>query len=86
MAEVGIDLTATAPKPWTNELVRAADVVVTMGCGDSCPWFPGVRYVEWDVPDPAGKSLEEARRIRDELRARIQALVAQVTAGPATIR
>jgi len=76
MAELGIDLAANAPKPWTNELVRAADVVVTMGCGDDCPVFPGVRYLDWPVPDPAGRPLAEVRRIRDDLHHRVKDLLA----------
>ncbi len=83
MAEIGVDLSASAPKPWTNELVRAADVVVTMGCGDNCPYFPGVRYVDWQVPDPAGKPLDEVRAIRDDLQERVEDLVASLVAGPA---
>ena len=79
MAELGIDLSRTVPRPWTNELVRAADVVVTMGCGDDCPVFPGVRYLDWDVPDPAGRPLDEARRIRDDLQRRVEALVDELT-------
>ncbi|MDP8977921.1 MAG: metalloregulator ArsR/SmtB family transcription factor [Actinomycetota bacterium] len=86
MAEVGIDLSASAPKPWTNELVRAADVVVTMGCGDNCPYFPGVRYVDWQVPDPAGKPLDEVRAIRDDLAALVEDLVASLAAGTALPR
>lgn len=78
MAEVGIDLSGALPKPLTNDLVRAADVVVTMGCGDDCPWFPRVRYVEWSVPDPAGRSLAEVRRIRDHLDRRVRALIREV--------
>ncbi len=76
MAELGIDLAANAPKPWTNELVRAADVVVTMGCGDDCPVFPGVRYLDWPVPDPAGRPLAGVRRIRDDLHHRVKDLLA----------
>ena len=79
MAELGIDLSRTVPRPWTNELVRAADVVVTMGCGDDCPVFPGVRYLDWDVPDPAGRPLDEARRIRDDLQRRVKALLDELT-------
>jgi arsenate reductase (thioredoxin) len=79
LAEVGIDVAACAPKPWTTELVRAADVVVTMGCGDACPYVPGVRYLEWDVPDPAGKSLADVRALREQLRGRVEELIAQLT-------
>jgi ArsR family transcriptional regulator len=79
MAEIGIDLTGQIPKPWTNELLRAADVVVTMGCGEDCPVYPGVRYLEWAIPDPAGCPLDEVRRIRDQLTEQVRALVADLT-------
>ena len=75
MAEVGIDITGEFPKPWTEEIVRAADVVVTMGCGDTCPYFPGTRYVDWELDDPAGMSAEAVRPIRDEIRARVVQLL-----------
>jgi protein-tyrosine-phosphatase len=78
MLEVGIDITAEFPKPWTDEIIRAADVVITMGCGDACPIFPGKRYEDWELPDPAGKSLEEVRVIRDEIGQRVQALLAEL--------
>ncbi len=78
MAEVGIDLREAHPKPWTDEVVRAADVVITMGCGDSCPIFPGTRYEDWPVPDPAGKGVEAVRPIRDQLRTRVEALMAEL--------
>ena len=81
MSEVGIDLSAERPKRLTEEAVRAADVVVTMGCGDSCPVYPGKRYLDWDLPDPAGKTVEEVRRIRDEIDARVRALIADLLAG-----
>ena len=71
MAEVGIDITGEFPKPWTEEKVRAADVVVTMGCGDTCPYFPGTRYVDWELDDPAGLGVEAVRPIRDEIRSRV---------------
>ena len=67
MAEVGIDISREFPKPWTDEIVRAADVVVTMGCGDACPIFPGKRYEDWELADPAGQSLDAVRPIRDEV-------------------
>ena len=76
MAEVGIDITGEFPKPWTDEIVRAADVVVTMGCGDSCPVYPGVRYEDWAVEDPAGQDLASARRIRDDIEHRVRGLIA----------
>ena len=67
MAEVGIDISAELPQPWADEIVRAADVVVTMGCGDACPLHPGKRYLDWELADPAGKPIEEIRPIRDEI-------------------
>jgi arsenate reductase (thioredoxin) len=79
LKEIGVDPAACAPKPWTTELVRAADVVVTMGCGDACPYVPGVRYLDWDVPDPAGRPLAEVRALREQLRPRIDRLVAELT-------
>jgi arsenate reductase len=83
MAEVGIDIRDAFPKPWTDEIVQAADVVVTMGCGDACPVFPGVRYRDWELEDPAGKDVESVRPIRDEIRERVRALLDElgVTAG-----
>jgi protein-tyrosine-phosphatase len=75
MAEVGIDISNAYPKPWTDEIVRAANVIVTMGCGDSCPFFPGTRYLDWEVGDPAGLPLEEVRPIRDEIGRRVRELV-----------
>jgi protein-tyrosine-phosphatase len=75
MAEVGIDISSEFPKPWTDEVVRAADVIVTMGCGDSCPIFPGKRYLDWEVGDPAGLPLEQVRPIRDEIGERVRGLV-----------
>jgi len=75
MAEVGIDITAEYPKPWTDEIVRAADVVVTMGCGDACPSDPGTRYPDWDLDDPAGQDVEAVRPIRDEIEQRVRQLL-----------
>ena len=75
MAEVGIDITAELPKPWTDEVVRAADVVVSMGCGDTCPVYPGKRYEDWDLPDPAHQDVAAVRPIRDEIRQRVEALL-----------
>jgi arsenate reductase (thioredoxin) len=71
MAELGIDITANRPQRWTDEVVEAADVVVTMGCGDSCPVFPGVQYEDWELSDPAGLDLEAIHPIRDEIRSRV---------------
>jgi Protein-tyrosine-phosphatase len=78
MAEEGIDIAAAQPTLLDADDVRASDVVVTMGCGDACPVFPGVRYEDWQLDDPAGKSLDEVRPIRDAVRARVEALVAEV--------
>ena len=78
MAEVGIDISKEFPKPWTQEFLGAADVVVTMGCGDACPLVPGKHYEDWDLVDPAGKPLEEVRPIRDEVRRRVESLLAQL--------
>nr|WP_281290805.1 arsenate reductase ArsC [Micromonospora palomenae] len=75
MTERGIDISEEFPKPWTDEVVRAADVVVTMGCGDACPVFPGTRYENWDLDDPAGLSLAEVRPIRDEIERRVRRLL-----------
>jgi protein-tyrosine-phosphatase len=83
MAERGIDITGEFPKPWTDELVRAADVVVTMGCGDACPIFPGKRYLNWDLDDPAGQSLEAVRPIRDEIERHVRVLLTDLEV-PAT--
>lgn len=81
MAEVGIDISAEFPQPWTDQIVRAVDVVVTMGCGDACPVFPGKRYIDWDLSDPAGKPLEEVRPIRDDIRRRVEGLLSELVAG-----
>jgi protein-tyrosine-phosphatase len=78
MAERGIDITGEYPKPWTDEIVRAADVVVTMGCGDACPIFPGTRYENWELDDPAGLDVAAVRPIRDELERRVRTLVEQL--------
>jgi arsenate reductase (thioredoxin) len=78
MSEIGVDLRASAPKALTTDAVHAADVVITMGCGDSCPVVPGKRYDDWPVDDPAGRELEAVRRIRDDIDARVQALVAEL--------
>ena len=81
MAELGLDMSEEFPKPLTDEVVRAADVVVTMGCGDACPIYPGKRYEDWELEDPAGKDLETVRRIRDELDARVGVLVDELLEG-----
>jgi protein-tyrosine-phosphatase len=78
MSELGIDLRDEFPKPLTTEAVQASDVVVTMGCGDACPIFPGKRYEDWKLDDPAGQDVASVRRIRDEIDGRVQALVAEL--------
>ena len=78
MAEDGIDITAEIPKILTSDAVKASDVVITMGCGDTCPIFPGKRYEDWELADPAGQGIESVRPIRDEIKARIQALLAEI--------
>jgi len=82
MAEVGIDIAMEFPKPWTDDIVQAADVVVTMGCGDACPLFPGKRYEDWVLPDPAGKGVDEVRPVRDEIGRRVRELLASLDAAP----
>jgi arsenate reductase len=79
MREIGIDISREVPKPLTDEFARAADVVITMGCGDSCPIYPGKRYEDWVVDDPAGRSLEDVRVIRDDIERRVKALLASLT-------
>jgi arsenate reductase (thioredoxin) len=78
MREVGIGIGSEFPKPWTDEIVRAADVVVTMGCGDACPIFPGKRYEDWELDDPQGKGVEAVRPIRDEIGERVRGLLASL--------
>ncbi|WP_313356643.1 arsenate reductase ArsC [Microbacterium sp.] len=78
MGELGIDITAEQPKVLTAEAVQASDVVITMGCGDACPFFPGKRYEDWKLDDPAGQGIEAVRPIRDEIRSRIEKLVAEL--------
>jgi arsenate reductase (thioredoxin) len=80
MTEIGIDISEEFPKPLTGAMVRAADVVITMGCGDSCPIFPGKRYEDWELEDPAGKDLETVREIRDDIAERVRALVGELAA------
>lgn len=82
MAEVGVDIAAEQPKVLTGDAVRTSDVVVTMGCGDACPFFPGVRYEDWVLDDPAGQGIEAVRPIRDEIRARVVALLADLGVTP----
>jgi arsenate reductase (thioredoxin) len=84
MAELGVDLSEEFPKPLTNDAVSAADVVITMGCGDACPIYPGKRYEDWELEDPDGKDLDTVRRIRDEIDRRVQQLIGELLpAAPA---
>ena len=78
MAEIGLDIAEEFPKPLTDAAVRASDVVITMGCGDTCPVFPGKRHLDWDLPDPAGQSVEHVRPIRDEIDRRVRALIVEL--------
>jgi protein-tyrosine-phosphatase len=82
MEECGIDISGEFPKPWTDEVVRAADVVITMGCGDACPVFPGKRYEEWTLDDPAGLDLEQVRPVRDEIEQRVKRLLTELAVEP----
>ena len=83
MGEVGLDISREFPKPLTDDYVRAADVVITMGCGDSCPIYPGKRYEDWELDDPAGRDLDTVRRIRDEIDVRVKKLVGELVPAPA---
>ena len=78
MAELGLDLSREFPKPLTDDAVRAADVVITMGCGDACPVYPGKRYLDWDLDDPAGRDVADVRPIRDEIDRRVRALLVEL--------
>ncbi len=82
MAEVGIDITGEIPKVLTLDAVHASDVVITMGCGDTCPVFPGKRYLDWDLPDPAGHGVQAVRPIRDEIEHRIRTLISEIAPPP----
>lgn len=82
MHEVGIDIAGQQPQRWTDDEVRSADVVVTMGCGDTCPVFPGTRYVDWALDDPAGQPVEHVRPVRDEIERRVRALLAELGVTP----
>jgi protein-tyrosine-phosphatase len=82
MAELGIDISGGFPKPWTDEALRAADVVITMGCGDACPLIPGKRYEDWNVEDPSGRSIEEVRVIRDAIGQRVVGLLKELEIAP----
>ena len=83
MAEVGVDLSQEFPKPLTDEFVKAADAVITMGCGDACPVYPGKRYLDWELDDPAGQPVETVRRIRDEIAVRVRGLLGELGVEPA---
>jgi protein-tyrosine-phosphatase len=78
MSEIGLDLSKEFPKPLTDDSVRAADVVITMGCGDACPFYPGKRYLDWELEDPAGKSISDVRPIRDEIDRRVRGLLEEL--------
>ena len=78
MAEVGVDISGQRPQRWSDEVVRAADVIVTMGCGDACPIYPGKRYEDWELTDPAGQPLDVVREVRDDIEARVRALMASL--------
>ena len=81
MAELGIDLSGRIPRKLTDEIAQAADVVVTMGCDDECPYIPGKRYLDWELPDPKGRPIEEVRPIRDEIERRVQGLMSELGAA-----
>ena len=81
MREVGIDISGQTPRRWDDEEVGAADVVVTMGCGDECPYYPGVRYLDWELEDPAGKGVDDVRPVRDEIERRVRALLSELLEG-----
>jgi arsenate reductase (thioredoxin) len=83
MQEIGIDISAALPRKLTPDLAVEADVIVTMGCGDECPYFPGKRYVDWDLPDPKGRPIEEVRATRDEIERRVDELLRELDAAPA---
>ncbi len=82
MAEQGIDIGASVPRRWSDETLRAADVVVTMGCGDECPYYPGKQYLDWELEDPSGKGIEEVRPIRDEIERRVRGLMEELDVQP----
>ena len=79
MAEVGIDIADAHPKPWSDAEVRSADVIVSMGCGDTCPVYPGKRYLDWELTDPAGQPIEVVREVRDDIEGRVRRLIAELT-------
>lgn len=79
MRELGIDLSGRRPQLLTGDLAQQADIVITMGCGDQCPYIPGKRYIDWDLPDPSGQPIEQVREIRDEINQRVQSLITQIS-------
>ncbi|MFM9225037.1 MAG: arsenate reductase ArsC [Actinomycetota bacterium] len=81
MGEVGIDIAGSSPQRWPEEMLHAVDVVVTMGCGDECPYIPGKRYIDWPLEDPAGKGIEVVRRVRDEIKVLVEGLVSDLSDG-----
>ena len=81
MRELGIDLSGRTPRKLTRDMAESADVVVTMGCGDECPYIPGKRYLDWDLPDPKGRELDEVRAIRDDIAGRVETLLAELAVG-----
>ena len=83
MAEVGIGIASEHPQPWTDEIARAVDVIVSMGCGDACPIFPGKRYEDWPLTDPSDQPIEVVREIRDDIRGRVETLMASLDLTPA---
>jgi arsenate reductase (thioredoxin) len=83
LAEIGLDISREFPKPLTSDKVQAADIVITMGCGDACPIYPGKRYLDWDLPDPAGLGIEAVRPIRDDISQRVRALLAELDTSSA---
>ena len=85
MAELGLDLSTEFPKPLTDDVVRAADVVISMGCGDACPVYPGKRHLDWELPDPAGKGVDAVRPIRDDIDRRVRGLLRELVPDPASI-
>jgi protein-tyrosine-phosphatase len=84
MAEIGLDLSAEYPKPLTGDQVQAADIVITMGCGDACPVYPGKGYLDWDLPDPAGQPIETVRQIRDQIHSHVHALARELLSSSQT--
>jgi protein-tyrosine-phosphatase len=82
MAEVGIDISSELPQPWADEIARAADVIVTMGCGDACPVYPGKRYEDWELTDPAGRDVDAVRPIRDDIERRVRLLLESLGISP----